>query len=515
MKHPALPALAATLSIAAACMSTPDNPNQVELTTGIVEGTTGPDGIRSFLGIPYAAAPVGQLRWAAPEPAPAWEGVRSATAFGNRCIQTTPFPDMVFRSPAEDEDCLNLSVWTPAASASDSLPVMVWIHGGGFFSGSHDEPRHEGTAIASQGIVLVEMNYRLGVLGFLAHPELTAEAGASGNYGLLDQIAALRWVRDNIAAFGGDPDNVTIFGESAGSFSVSALMASPLADGLFHKAIGQSGGYFSSVTLPAVALAEAEKGGLEYANGVGAGSLADLRALSPAELVAGVSGAPTRFAPIVDGHVLPDDPWTIYAEGRQHHVPLLAGWNSAETKAGPTTPEQLQAALRQQFPEDYEAAAAAYPASDDAEARLSATRLSSDTFIAYNTRKWIDVHAETSGAPVFRYLFDHIRPTESGDPPADDPGAGHATDIEYVFGALESRQLAWRDVDRQVADMMVQLWTSFARTGQPAADGVPPWPAWGESRQLLRIAAEPTVETDQESERFDLHERREARLRGL
>src|SRR5690606_39088404 len=177
-----------------------------------------------------------------------------------------------------------------------------------------------------------------------------------------------------------------------------------------------------------------------------------------------------------------------------------------------TTPEQLQAALRQQFPEDYEAAAAAYPASDDAEARLSATRLSSDTFIAYNTRKWIDVHAETSGAPVFRYLFDHIRPTESGDPPADDPGAGHATDIEYVFGALESRQLAWRDVDRQVADMMVQLWTSFARTGQPAADGVPAWPAWGESRQLLRIAAAPTVETDQDSERFDLHERREARL---
>ena len=275
--------------IASGCAQQQELPaNQVRTASGIVEGTlTAQPEVLAFLGIPYAAAPVGDLRWARPRPAAAWEGVRTADQFGDRCVQTNPFPDMLFQSVRESEDCLSLSVWTTAAGSPDAtLPVMVWIHGGGFFSGAGDEQRHDGAVLASKGVVLAAINYRLGVLGFMAHPELTAEStgGSSGNYGLLDQIAALGWVRDNIAAFGGDAGNVTIFGESAGSFSVSALMASPLAAGLFHKAIGQSGAYTGPNVLTPLTLADAERRGIELASSVGVEGIAGLRALPPADL---------------------------------------------------------------------------------------------------------------------------------------------------------------------------------------------------------------------------------------
>jgi para-nitrobenzyl esterase len=500
-----------------ASMRTPQNPHRVTVTGGIVEGVSArATSVRMFLGIPYAAPPVGAKRWTAPEPAAPWPGVRSAANFANRCIQTTPFPDMVFRSPAESEDCLNLSIWTPAASPADRLPVMVWIHGGGFFSGSSDEVRHEGTALAQKGVVLVAINYRLGVLGFLAHPELTAASGrhASGNYGLLDQIAALRWVRDNISGFGGDPGNVTIFGESAGSFSVSALMASPLTDGLFHRAIGQSGAYFSSTTLPLLSLARAEANGLEFASTLGAGSLAALRTKTPAELVAGTGPNPTRFAPIRDGYALADDPWNVFADGRQRRVPLLAGWNSAESKSPPTALATVRAALLKQFPNDHAEALRVYPTSTDLEARVSATALASDTFIGYNTWKWIESHSTTGNGPVYRYLFDHVIPAATGHPAPDDPGAAHASDIEFVFHALESRQLAWRDVDRRVADLMVNFWTNFARTGNPNGPGLPDWPAWSAtSRRLMRIRDISAAEDEQHRARYELHDRIERRLR--
>src|SRR5262245_33503101 len=281
---------------------------QIETASGLVKGSTSADGrVRVFRGIPYAAPPVGALRWKEPAPVTAWQGTRDATENGAQCVQGQVFGDISFPRPAS-EDCLYLNVWTPATAASDRLPVMVWIHGGGFQAGAGPEPRHDGDALARKGVVLVTLNYRLGVFGFFSHPELTRESGrnASGNYGLLDQVGALGWVRDNIAAFGGDPRNVTIFGESAGSFAVSALMASPLADGLFHKAIGESGAYFSGAVGPLALqpVSVTEQRGVGFATSVGADSLAALRAKPADQLLAAAMKTQPWFAPNIDGYAL-------------------------------------------------------------------------------------------------------------------------------------------------------------------------------------------------------------------
>jgi para-nitrobenzyl esterase len=491
--------------------------HQVRVAQGMLEGSdAAKPGVRAFLGIPYAAPPVGKKRWAPPGPPASWQGVRPAGRFGNRCIQTHPWPDMLFQSAAESEDCLTLSVWTPA-QRGDHLPVMVWIHGGGFFAGASDEKRHDGSALASKGVVLVAINYRLGVLGFLAHPELTAESPrhASGNYGLLDQIAALHWVRNNIAAFGGDPHNVTIFGESAGSFAVSELMASPLARGLFHKAIGESGGAFRQGGLSLLTLAAAEQRGRDLATAVGASSLAALRA-TPSDKLIAAQGNNVEFAPILDGYVLPADPADVFTAGRQARVPLLAGWNSAEIKLPPTTVAAFEQQLATAFPQDLDSARALYPATDDRQARLSAIALASDNFIAFGTWKWLELHAATGGVPVYRYLFDQPMPTDSGPPPADDPGAAHAMDIEYVFETLDSRHLAWRDVDRTVADLTATLFTNFAKRGDPNGPGVPAWPAWnapGEKR-LMRINAAAAAEPEKDRARYEFLDRLERRRRS-
>ncbi len=502
--------LAVALLAAVSCSSPPvPTTDQVRISTGILEGIAGNQpGVRAFLGIPYAAPPVGPLRWAPPAPAAAWDGVRKADAFGNRCIQTTPFPDMVWQSAGESEDCLTLSVWTPAQGAAENLPVMVWIHGGGFFSGSSDEKRHDGSVLASHGVVVVTLNYRLGLFGFMAHPELTAESArrASGNYGLLDQIAALHWVHDNISQFGGNPGNVTIFGESAGSFAVSALMASSLARGLFHKAIGESGAYFGSSGLTLLSLADAERRGLDLAKAAGAGSIADLRARTPAALIAAAGPEAPRFSPILDGHVLAGDPRDTFAGGAQSHVPLLAGWNSAELKLPPTTAAAFEAQTRAQYPEHADAILAAYPAGTDREATLSAIALASDNFVGYGTWKWIEMHAATGDSAVYRYLFDHVVPTADGDPPPDDPGAGHATEIEFVFGTLDSRPLAWRDVDRRVSDMVVRYWTNFAKTGDPNGEGLASWPAWEANgrHELMRLAETAKAEPEAHRDRYEV-----------
>ncbi len=503
----AITILMSTLSLHAA--------DQVRVSGGLLEGTTGSrPGIRAFLGIPYAAPPVGPRRWKAPEAAIKWTGIRPANRFGNRCVQTSPFPDMVFQSPAESEDCLYLSVWTPARTAGEKLPVMVWIHGGGYFSGASDERRHDGSVLASKGVILVTLNYRLGVLGFLAHPDLTAESPykASGNYGLLDQIAALRWVHDNIAAFGGDPAKVTVFGESAGSFAVSALMASPMANGLFARAIGESGAHFSAPdgTLATAPLAKAERWGTELATSMGARTLADLRALPAASFAKAIAANPTKFSPVVDGYSLTADPWDIFAQGKQSHVPLLAGWNSAESKVmipSASNAAALEAELRKQFPGKEAEAMKAYPACDAWQTKLSAIALTSDNFLVYSTWKWIEMHLATGKSPVYRYLFDHVIPTETGDAPADDPGAQHASDIEYVFSTLDTRKLAWRASDRKVADLFTSYWTNFAKTGNPNGPGLPQWPAYDTAkRQLLRLNANPKAETETNRARYELQD---------
>ena len=483
--------------------------NQVRTTSGIVEGTDGSrSGIRVFKGIPYAAPPVGGLRWKAPQPADPWEGVFKADHFGNRCIQFNPFPDMNFQSEAEKEDCLSLSVWTPASAPDDRLPVMVWIHGGGFFSGAGDEKRHDGETLAEKGVVLVHLNYRLGLLGFLAHPELTAESEhkSSGNYGLLDQIAALQWVKENIRAFGGDPENVTIFGESAGALSVTALMASPLTNGLFQKAIGESGGFFLETNVPMLSLTAAEARGKELGKQLGRTSIAELRAVDPQDLSKIQTDQSPSFAPIVDGYVLPAKPSEIFASGRQQNVPLLAGWNSAEVGwLQPTTVVSFKKQLQQRFLSRYESALKFYPAGNEREANRSAVRLASDDFMGYGTWKWIEVHSATGNEPVYRYLFDQIRPTETGDPDPDVPGAAHATEIEYVFGTLDSLKLAWRDADRRVSDLMSTYWTNFAKTGDPSGQDLPQWPVYNRSKErpVMRIKAEPIAESDTDRERYE------------
>jgi len=468
---------------------------QVKTTAGLVQGISTDDGrIRVFKGIPYAAPPVGELRWQAPRPVAPWQGIREASTVAPACTQGSVFGDI---APANTgEDCLYLNVWTPARKAGERSPVMVWIHGGGFVAGFGAEPRHDGGAFARKGVVLVTINYRLGVFGFLSHPELTRESGrnASGNYGLLDQVAALRWVQENIAAFGGDPRNVTIFGESAGSFAVSALMASPLARGLFQKAIGESGAFFTAAggTLALGPLAVTEQQGVKFAAAIGADSLAALRAKPAQELLQAATKAQLWFAPNIDGYFLAEDVYATYAAGRQAHVPLLAGWNADEMRMSVTLREDKPTAksfaeeTHKRFGDQAEAVLEVYPAGTDEEALESAAALASDLFIGYATWKWIEMHLQTGQAPVYRYSFDRKIPVPPDNKvmgvaaTSRDIGARHAGEIEYVFGALEISlpKVPWEGADRKLSDEMTTYWANFARKGDPNGAGLPKWPRY-------------------------------------
>jgi para-nitrobenzyl esterase len=497
---------------------------QIRVTGGLVEGTTDPvTRVRAFKGIPYAASPVGELRWKAPQAPVPWSGVRRADAFGPRCMQGRVFEDMVFRDEMS-EDCLVLNVWTPAANAEAKLPVMVWIHGGGFQAGSGSEPRQDGSKLAARGVVVVSLNYRMGVFGFFAHPELSKESthGASGNFGLMDQIAALQWVKANAAAFGGNPGNVTILGESAGSLSVCALLASPLARGLFHKAIGESGAYFggSRSPLPPRSLADSEKAGAEFAARAGMPTLADLRrATADALLKGALAGGPAVrwFAPTIDGHVLPREVPAIFADGQQAKVPLLAGWNRDEIRASVTlnpkkpTPESFAEQVRAQFGADADAVLKAYPAATDAEALEAAATLASDLFMGYGTWRWIEAHLKTGGAPVYRYSFDQPPPIPAGtktpqgvELTAKDVGARHAGEIEYVFGALDP-PVPWAAEDRAISDAMMAYWSNFARTGDPNGGTLAAWPRYDAAAgyQVLHIAPTISAKPDAVRERYE------------
>jgi para-nitrobenzyl esterase len=477
---------------------------QVRTATGLVKGDTSSDGrIRIFKNIPYAAPPVGELRWKEPHAVAPWVGVRDATAFGRQCVQGAIFGDIQFPQPPS-EDCLNLNVWTPATKTGERLPVMVWIHGGGFQAGAGPEPRHDGDPLARKGVVVVTFNYRLGVFGFLAHPELTRESGrhASGNYGMLDQVAALRWVRDNIANFGGDPRNVTIFGESAGSFAVSALMASPLARGLFHNAIGESGAYFTagSGTLALQPLPATEQLGVKFGAKLGAESVAALRAKSAEEVLQAALKTQPWFSPNVDGYFLSEDVYATFAAGRQARVPLLAGWNADEIRAGVVlgkqkpTAQSFSGETRKRFGDHAAAILEAYPATTDAEALESAAALASDLFIGHATWKWLEMHVRSGRAPVYRYSFDRkipVAPDEKVNAVAAtsrDIGARHAGEIEYVFGALDSRRkVPWEASDRRLSDAMMTYWTNFARTGDPNGRGLAKWPRYDRGARLLHL----------------------------
>jgi len=453
--------------------------------TGVVEGTLEASGVKSYKGIPFAAPPVGDLRWKAPQPAQKWRGVRKADHFGPRAMQLPLFSDMVFRSDGVSEDCLYLNVWTPAKSPKDKLPVLVYFYGGGFAAGDGSEPRYDGAGMAAKGIVTLTVNYRLNIFGFLAHPELTAESPhkASGNYGLMDQAAALQWVAKNIAAFGGDPARVTIAGESAGSWSVSAQMLSPLAKGLIAGAIGESGALLG-LEAPQP-LATAEKKGAAFAEQIGAPTLAALRAM-PAQQLLDTMKRPDApwFSAIRDGHVLPRDPVAMYAAGEQAKVPLLAGWNSQEGyykqvlgEAEPT-PENFGKALQTMYRERAPAAQEAY----SGDVLQAANDLAGDLFIAHGTWKWIDTHARTSGQPVYRYYYSRPRPGQTG--------AGHSVEIEYALGNLPSNKVyAWTAADFALSAQMQDYFANFIKTGNPNGAGLPEWPraSSGKGSRLMRL----------------------------
>ena len=469
--------------------------DQVTIETGVVAGSSNADNsVRLFKNIPFAAPPVGDLRWKPPQPAPKWTGVRAADKFGPACLQTDVFGDIYPRDAQPSEDCLNLDIWIPARPASAKIPVILWFYGGGFVAGSASEARYDGENLARRGVIVVNSNYRLGVFGFFSHPELTKESvhKASGNYGLLDQVAALQWVVKNIAAFGGDPNNITIAGESAGSFSVCAQMASPLSRGLFQKAIGESGAFFPSRKegdLVLKPLAQTEQFGQKFAESLSAKTLAQMRAKSAEELLQAAAklNRGFDFGPNIDGYFFPSAPILVFARGAQARVPLLAGWNADEGKMmvllNPQKPtaKSFEQQAKDRFGDKAAEFLKLYPARSDQEALLSAYALSSDDFIAYSTWKWINLQAE-SGAPVYAYHFEQVPAVKAGavagPVPASEMGSRHAGEIEYVFQTLKSVDVPWTEGDFQVSDAMSSYWTNFAKTGNPNAQGLPDWPQY-------------------------------------
>jgi para-nitrobenzyl esterase len=490
---------------------------QVQTDKGKVEGSlTGDQQVRAFKGIPYAAPPIGNLRWQPPQPAAKWSGVKSAKEFGFRCVQSSGYPDMSFHDPGPSEDCLTLNVWTPAKAKRGSLPVMVWIYGGGFNSGSTSESRQDGQFLAHRNVVIVSMNYRLGIFGFFVHPELTAESAhhASGNYGLMDETAALEWVKKNIAAFGGDPKNVTIFGESAGSFAVSAQMASSLARGLFSKAIGESGGAFYSSDLAFEPRETLEQRNVAFAKtAFHTSSLADLRKLSVDTILQAVTAKmtppPPGFGPDVDGYFLPDSVPNIYAAGKQAHVPLLAGWNADERRGNvllsrtTTGIDSLTATAHAEFGDNAQRFLAVYSADTDVDAIASAGDFTSDKFIAYSTWRWLEAQVATGGSPVYRYRFDLGSPGDKYH--AAILGAFHSDDIEYVFNTLDSRaEAVWRSEDRKLADQVGAYWTNFARSGDPNAAGLPTWPTYNAAGgwQVMHLDRTSEARPDKQRDRY-------------
>jgi para-nitrobenzyl esterase len=486
---------------------------QVQTSAGVVEGKE--DGaVVAFLGIPYAAPPVGDLRWKPPAPAVKWSGIRKATGFGPHCMQGKVYDDMVFRDPGGSEDCLSLNIWLPAKASRTKLPVMVWIYGGGFAAGTTSEQRQDGTYLAQQGVIVVSMNYRLGIFGFFVHPELAKESArnAAGNYGLLDQTAALQWVHDNIAAFGGDPGNVTIFGESAGSFSVSAQMASPLAKGLFQKAIGESGAAFSSEGMQFEPRAVRETKDVERVREkLGVSKLADLRAV-PAEKLVAEFGTEAegvfKFGPDVDGYFLPEPAPAIFAAGKQNDVPLLAGWNRDEASfdvvLDPQKPTaaSMKESAEKTFGERAPEFLRLYPTGTDEQVQRSAIDWAGDKFIAWATWAWMEAQSTTGKQPIYRYRFELGPPS---DPKGPQLGAYHSADIQYVFGQLDSEAgVKWNRNNRELSAQMQKYWANFARSGDPNGPGLPKWPTYsaGDGWQVMYLGDPSVARKDELRERY-------------
>jgi para-nitrobenzyl esterase len=461
------------------------NAEPIAIDSGQIEGShKGP--IRVFKGIPYAAPPVGPLRWRPPQPVASWRGVRKAVSHSPACPQLEVYPPDAPQEPTS-EDCLTLNVWAPATKSAGKLPVMVWIHGGGLMNGSGSVPQYAGDQLAARGVIVVTINYRLGVLGFLAHPELNREApyGGSGNYGLLDQIAALKWVNRNIAAFGGDPDRVTIFGQSSGSFSASMLVSSPLAKGLFQRAIGQSGAVFEPVELdPLFTPKGASEAGVRFASKAGAKSLVDLRKMPVESLLK--QGFNPQFN--IDGHVIPASPHEAYAAGKQNDVDLLIGTNASEGTfffdPASVTVGNFDVVLGRTYPSLLLSAVGASPGKTDADARRAAVSIDTDMRFRWGMWAWAR-HALKSGKRrVFFYRFTG-QPAYRAGHPYYGLGPTHGAELPYVFGDLDPRAANWTSGDHELASTVQQYWTNFANSGDPNGAGLPRWPMFDDERAMV------------------------------
>ena len=470
-------------------------------------------GVRAYLGIPYALPPVGEFRWRAPRAITvAWTERRIADRFGASCMQgpNTPFgpwtAEFLLLGPVS-ENCLFLNVWT-AARTGERRPVLVYVYGGGFSSGSGDVPVYDGAPLAEKGLVVVNMNYRVGALGFLAHSELTAESGSSGNYGLLDQVAALEWVRQNIAAFGGDPTRVTVAGQSAGAMSVYLLTASPMARGLFHRAVIQSGpGGLASMGVATGRgvvrpRADAEAEGVRYANTLGARNLSELRRLPASRLVGGGGGV--RFGPVVDGRVLTENPAETFAAGRQNDVPTITGLNADEGSASPTygrmTAEQFRQQVAQRWGERASQVLAAYPTGTEADARRAQIESGRDAGVA-GVHRLLAERAVTARTPAYAYYFDRAIPW----PERPEFGAFHTSEVPYVFGTLDALKRPWTDVDRRLSQTVMGYWVNFAATGDPNGSGLPTWPGFtAQQPVVLRLGERIEPKEPMPSQRLEL-----------
>jgi para-nitrobenzyl esterase len=466
--------------------------NVVQTNAGKISGTVSDDKrVHIFKGIPFAAPPVGVLRWKAPQPVKPWAGVKNCTAFAKSPIQAKPNEfgvytrEFLIKDEPLSEDCLYLNIWTGARSPIEKRPVMVWIYGGGFVSGGTNVPIYDGEAMAKKGVILVSIAYRVGILGFLAHPELTNESPnhASGNYGLMDMLAALKWVQKNIAAFGGDPNNVTIAGQSAGSMSVNSLVASPLGKGLFKKAIAESGANFIPNSFGTITLKQAEQDGVKTAEKLGAASLADLRKL-PAEALLKQFGG----HPIVDGYVLPQSIGDIFAANKENQVPVLTGWNADDAFIGQLkNAADYKAAALQKYGDKADMFLKLYPGSTDEEAAASQIAISRDQTFGAQNYTWAKVQSAKGKASVYLYRFTRCLPATANFVKY---GAFHTGEVAYVFNNLKFLHRPFEPTDHQLAITMSSYWVNFAKTGNPNGAGLPAWPAFNNSTNLVMYLGE-------------------------